>query len=144
VKAKTLVYVALAVLLGTYGTFNLSHGSEVLQGINTNDAELVAQGNRLYARQCASCHGKNLEGQKPNWFQPFSDGTMPAPPHDGSGPTWLHSENRLFDIIKYGRVRSAQETMQSHMPAFADTLSDREIWAVLSFLKSQRPPAAMR
>jgi len=144
-KGKALIRVVLAMVLDAYcGPLNYSLAAEVPQAINTNDAALVALGNRLYARECASCHGKNLEGQTPNWFRPLSDGTMPAPPHDASGPTSLHPDNILFDIVKYGRIRSAQATMQSHMPTFADRLSDREIWAVLSFIKSRQSPKAMQ
>lgn len=144
-KVKALICILFVMVLGTYcGPLNFSLAAEVPHGINTNDAALVALGNRLYARECASCHGKNLEGQTPNWFRPLSDGTMPAPPHDASGPTSLHPDNILFDIVKFGRIRSARKTLQSHMPTFADRLSDREIWAVLSFIKSRQTPAAMK
>lgn len=107
-------------------------------GIDPHDAAKVAQGERLYAKNCASCHGARLEGQ-PNWRQPLSNGRLPAPPHDESGHTWHHPDEVLFGITKYGLVPGtyAPPGYQSDMPAFRGTLSDAEINAVLSFIESR-------
>ena len=43
-------------------------------------------GAQLYAENCASCHGANLEGQA-DWRSPGPDGRLPAPPHDETGHT---------------------------------------------------------
>jgi hypothetical protein len=50
------------------------------------DPTLVTRGKVVYAEQCASCHGTNLEGQ-PNWRHRLPNGRMPAPPHDATGHT---------------------------------------------------------
>jgi mono/diheme cytochrome c family protein len=105
---------------------------------NPADAELVALGEQVYARQCASCHGADLEGQ-PDWQRQLPDGGMPAPPHDASGHTWHHPDVLLFGITKFGGQALAPAGFKSNMPAFADQLSDREIWAVLAFIKSCWP-----
>ena len=63
--------------------------------------ELVALGKQVYATQCASCHGANLEGQT-NWQVRGPDGKLPAPPHDQTGHTWHHSDAHLFELTKYG------------------------------------------
>ena len=60
-----------------------------------DNASVVAQGKEIYAANCASCHGDNLEGQ-PNWRSPDADGYLPAPPHDKSGHTWHHPDAMLF------------------------------------------------
>ena len=44
-----------------------------------DDATVVAQGQKIYAAECAACHGANLEGQ-PNWQQRLANGRLPAPP----------------------------------------------------------------
>ncbi|MGP3699899.1 c-type cytochrome, partial [Rhodobacter sp. NSM] len=44
------------------------------------DPARLALGQRVYAAECASCHGANLEGQA-NWREPGPDGRYPAPPH---------------------------------------------------------------
>ncbi len=42
-------------------------------------------------------------------------------------------------MIKYGRFPTVAPDQPSAMPAFAETLSDREILAVLAFIKARRP-----
>jgi len=100
------------------------------------DAEKVALGAKVYARQCASCHGRKLEGQ-PNWRERLPNGRLPAPPHDESGHTWHHADRVLFAIVKNGLVPPyATPGYESDMPAFGGKLSDDEIWAALAFIKS--------
>jgi mono/diheme cytochrome c family protein len=90
----------------------------------------------VYAQHCAACHGAKLEGQ-PDWRKPLPNGRMPAPPHDESGHTWHHPDHVLFGITRIGLVAPyAPARYQSDMPAFADKLSDDEIWAVLAYIKS--------
>ena len=69
--------------------------------IDYRNADAVALGKEVYANQCASCHGADLEGQ-PNWRQRRADGRLPAPPHDESGHTWHHPDQQLFELTKYG------------------------------------------
>jgi mono/diheme cytochrome c family protein len=107
-----------------------------------DNTEHVALGQQVYASFCAGCHGANLEGQ-PNWQQRLPLGNLPAPPHDETGHTWHHADQWLFEIVKYGGRHYAPPRYRSAMPAYQDTLSDAEIWAVLAFLKS-RWPAAIR
>lgn len=110
---------------------------------NPDSALQVALGKAVYQDRCASCHGANLEGQ-PDWRSRKPDGRLPAPPHDETGHTWHHPDEVLFRITKLGvKPPLAPEGYQSDMPAFGDALTDEEIWAVLSFIKS-RWPATIR
>ena len=102
------------------------------------DARAVAQGEAVYLAHCASCHGTRLEGQ-PSWQEALPDGGYPAPPHDGSGHTWRHSDPQLFEATKFGGGFSAAPGSVSHMPGFESVLSDDEIWAALAFVKSRWP-----
>ena len=102
-----------------------------------NDPKLVERGKIVYAEQCASCHGANLEGQ-PNWRHRLPNGRMPAPPHDATGHTWHHSDKQLFDMTKRG-PGALVPGYQSDMPGFADKLRDADIWAVLSYIESTWP-----
>ena len=97
----------------------------------------LADGEALYARECAACHGADLEGQ-PNWRQRLPSGRLPAPPHDASGHTWHHPDDMLFVITKHGPGALVAD-YESDMPGFADVLSDDEIWAVLAYIKSTWP-----
>lgn len=69
--------------------------------IDPADQSLVLQGKKIYATNCASCHGANLEGQS-NWRQRLPNGRLPAPPHDVTGHTWHHADSLLIDIVKNG------------------------------------------
>lgn len=101
------------------------------------DKAQVELGTKVYAVQCAACHGKNLEGQ-PDWRRRLPNGRLPAPPHDDSGHTWHHSEELLFNITKFGLVPPhAPGGYESDMPAFAGKLSDKEIYAVLAYVMSR-------
>jgi mono/diheme cytochrome c family protein len=107
------------------------------------DEAQVALGAKVYAAQCAACHGKRLEGQ-PDWRRRMPNGRLPAPPHDATGHTWHHREELLFNITKYGLVPPhAPEGYQSDMPAFAGRLSDAEIYAALAYIMSQWPKEVM-
>jgi mono/diheme cytochrome c family protein len=100
-------------------------------------AEQIALGQEIYAENCASCHGANLEGQ-PNWKRRLENGRMPAPPHDETGHTWHHSDQDLFAITKLG-VGGVVPGYESDMLAFGEILTDEEIASVLAFIKSTWP-----
>ena len=106
--------------------------------LRPGDKDVVARGAEVYAQQCASCHGKNLEGQ-PNWRSRMPTGRMPAPPHDESGHTWHHNDRLLFRLTKEGPAVVVGNNYQSDMKGYAETLSDRDIIAVLSYIKSKWP-----
>ena len=105
---------------------------------NPNDSELVALGERIYKQNCAACHGANLEGQA-NWRTRLPNGRLPAPPHDETGHTWHHDDETLFALTKFGPAVLVGSDYESDMPAYRDILSDREIWAVLAFIKNAWP-----
>lgn len=106
--------------------------------LRPGDKDVVVRGAEIYAQQCASCHGKNLEGQ-PNWRSRLPTGRMPAPPHDESGHTWHHNDRLLFRLTKEGPAAVIGNNYQSDMQGYAETLSDRDIIAVLSYIKSRWP-----
>ncbi|TKB77742.1 MAG: cytochrome c, partial [Mesorhizobium sp.] len=100
--------------------------------LRPDDAKLVARGKAVYLEHCASCHGRNLEGQ-PDWQTPDKEGFLPARPHDESGHTWHHPDRLLFDITKRGVVEAANlKNYKTRMPAFGGGLTDQDLVAVLS------------
>ena len=106
--------------------------------IDHTDARRVSRGAPIYARHCASCHGRNLEGQ-PDWQSRNAQGRLPAPPHDEHGHTWHHEDSVLFDVTRHGLANVAPPGYVSDMPAFKGILSDEEIIDVLAFIKSRWP-----
>ena len=105
--------------------------------------QALAMGAREYAKNCASCHGANLEGQ-PNWRQRNDQGRLPAPPHNVRGHTWHHDDATLFGITKLGTAEFTGLDIESDMPAFKDVMSDDEIRAVLAYIKSRWPDRTRR
>ncbi len=117
--------------------------SEGTDGIRTelkaDDLTVVQFGEMVYQANCASCHGKFLEGQ-PDWRTRDANGYLPAPPHDETGHTWHHADDLLFEITKYGpAVVINDSSYKTGMPAYKGILSDEEIIAVLSFIKNSWP-----
>lgn len=103
----------------------------------TPDATLISLGEDVYSEACASCHGANLEGE-PGWKQPNPDNSFRAPPHDATGHTWHHGDRVLREAVLQGGERLGKFGI-SNMPAYAGTLSELEIEAVLTYINSTWP-----
>ena len=76
-----------------------------------------------FARACARSVGRRA----------FSTA---APPHDETGHTWHHPDSYLFTMTKYGIEKMIGKPYPNNMPAYEDKLTDEEILAVLSYIKS--------
>jgi mono/diheme cytochrome c family protein len=125
-----------ASILGSGGT------ASPVGSIDPTNAQQVALGQQVYAAQCASCHGANLEGQ-PNWQRQLPNGSRPAPPHDESGHTWHHPDEYLFNVTKYGGQPYSPPEYNNAMPGYEGILSDAEIRAVLAYIKSTWSPEVL-
>jgi len=111
-----------------------------VHSLRPDDPQVLRVGARIYAQQCAACHGARSEGQ-PSWRVRGPDGLLPAPPHDASGHTWHHPDEQLFAITKQGLAQLInQPDYRTAMPIYDGVLSDNEIVAVLSLIKAQWPP----
>lgn len=136
------VPVAVALVVsGFFGYRWISDRDEII--LRPDDQGFVARGQDLYRTACASCHGVQLEGQA-NWQDRGSDELLPAPPHDASGHTWHHPDDVLFKLTKFGVTPFAGPNYRSAMPAFGDKLSDEDILATLSYIKSTWPSEIRR
>ncbi len=131
---------AAALIIGGYAAFALwGEGVPTPEEQARAETQMAAQGERIYADNCAACHGDKLQGEAVNWRQKKADGTLYAPPHDKTGHTWHHPDKVLFDITKLGGQATAPPGFKSNMPGFGETLSDDEIRAVLAFIRSTWP-----
>ncbi len=128
------VLVGAAVLAFGWGT-----SAPAGTALYPSDPNVVARGQEVYADNCAACHGANLAGQ-PNWRSPGADGRLQAPPHDETGHTWHHDGDTLFRLTKYGTAALIGDPdYESSMPVYEGVLTDDEIIAVLSYIKSTWP-----
>lgn len=146
-KPPRRVFIGIAVLAAV-AVAGVLFQDRILQGfgatsLRPDDPRSVALGAEIYRRECAACHGANLEGQ-PNWRQRLASGRLPAPPHDETGHTWHHPDAQLIALTKYGPAALIGGGYESDMPAYRDTLDDGEIVAVLSYIKSRWPEAIRR
>jgi len=104
--------------------------------LRPDDLDTVTQGKTIYRKHCAVCHGAALEGQ-PDWQKRLANGRLPAPPHDDSGHTWHHTDAVLISMTRLGPGKHIKDpNYASDMPAFEGVLSEKEIVAVLSYIKS--------
>lgn len=91
------------------------------------DAASVQAGRELYRRECANCHGTagNNDGRDTTDMsraRRLSDPALQA-----------ESDGALFYKISEGR---------DPMPSSMETLTDRERWSIVNFLRTLRPAGA--
>ena len=129
-------------MMKNYLAFIVSLAATSAQADHELEGRDLVNGQALYAENCASCHGKNLEGQ-PDWRTPDENGILPAPPHDATGHTWHHDNALLFEYTQ----RGGQEALASRgvtgftsgMPGFSEIITDDEIWDILAYIRSTWP-----
>lgn len=95
-----------------------------LQNPVAANAESVARGKALYLRYCRTCHGVDGRGQTD--MIEF----LAYPPSDLTDDEWRHgsSDGEIFAVIRDGTV--------DDMEAFADRLSEEEIWHVVNYIRT--------
>lgn len=140
---KTGILLAFITMMALLGFVVMTGGGDEPLAPDPANAPLVALGRMVYADNCARCHGANLEGEA-DWQSRRPDGTLPAPPHDATGHTWHHPDSLLLAITRDGSAAFAPPGVQTVMPGFAGTLSEREIVAAIAFIKSTWPADVRR
>lgn len=138
-KAAGAIAAGVALVGGAYLAFGPGTADSGQMALRADDPQTVALGAGIYAANCAACHGVDLEGQ-PDWRRPGAGGRLPAPPHDATGHTWHHDDAALFSLTKYGVGSMIDDPdYASDMPIYEGLLTDEEIIAVLSYIKSTWP-----
>jgi cytochrome c oxidase cbb3-type subunit II len=102
----------------------------------------VAKGQRVFAENCAACHGDKADGLN-------ADGSPAV------GPSLLDDtflgvkgdlpEGAYLAFIKAGsdgkKALGRPGLPDGGMPAFADQVSDDDLWSVLAWIRTQKPEA---
>ena len=97
----------------------------------------IFKGMELYTKNCASCHMGNLAGN-PDWKSGVDDdGQRLPPPLNGTGHTWHHSPDQLFQVIRYG-YKKFDPNYKGKMLGNED-LSEDDVWSILGYIKSIWP-----
>ena len=124
VIVSALVVLSLVVPMHTFGT-------EAPE--RWYDVDRVESGEKVYAANCAVCHGARGEAT-PDWRRREPDGSFPPPPLNGTAHTWHHPFGILARQIKFGAPGGVGK-----MPAFQGKLTDEEIINVIAWLQNLWP-----
>ncbi len=101
-------------------------------------AEQLERGKKVFAENCAVCHGPNA-ASTPDWKKADANGNYPPPPLDGSAHAWHHDLELLRRTVREGGVK-----IGGRMPPFADKLSATDIDAAISYFQSKWPDETYR
>ena len=143
----TALGVALVACSGAGSPAQTSTAIPAVQPITTVEAlveppssvnEVVTLGAELYAANCQVCHGGASGGS-------MSD--IP-PPHNANGHTWHHPDYQLVQTILNGSGEMSEMMRRMmgvpedtpRMPAFRGVLTEDDILAILSYIKTWWTP----
>jgi mono/diheme cytochrome c family protein len=94
----------------------------------------ITQGKQVFEAHCQVCHGTEAAGLVEDWQKPGLDGKYPAPPLNGTAHAWHHDMKTLLGTIDRGGI-----PLGGSMPAFKNTLTEEEKFAVLVYIQSLWP-----
>lgn len=124
-RSFTLAGMALVVIgvgMSVTGNWLNVTGNESNEPPNT--LESVARGGELYTANCVGCHGVTGQG----------DGavasSLTVPPANLIEHVPAHTNRGLYQFIQFGFPDSG-------MPPFGDTLPERDIWALVHYLRAE-------
>jgi mono/diheme cytochrome c family protein len=126
---KALILIAL-VLIGSAAALTL-HARKPAAPDLTRAA-------KLYTVDCAGCHGDKMQGQ-PDWRHLNAQGRLPAPPLDGTGHAWRHSNAELLHIMRFSVRDQAGPDYKTDMPGFDGKLSDDDLDGLVAFIRTSWP-----
>ena len=90
----------------------------------------VDQGETLFRKNCAICHGQNAEGTS-DWKKRDTEGFLPPPPLNGTAHAWHHSRDILRKVVREGGANFGGK-----MPGFMNLLTDQQIDNIIAWLQS--------
>lgn len=97
------------------------------------DDPVLQQGERIYQRYCAHCHGYEGEGQIVDSVEhTLALGYHLVPPHDATGHTWQHPDALLVRVIREG----VENPLHLYpMVGYEGRLTDEEIASIVAYMK---------
>jgi len=101
---------------------------EKYQYITPADSSSAEKGKVIYAEHCASCHGVDGSGngEAGNELYP-----LPA------NLRKMAKMRMMGDNFFYWSIADGGEFIETGMPAYAENLSDAEIWSVIAYIRNK-------
>lgn len=94
----------------------------------------VIRGKQLYETYCASCHGVNGVGERPDDIYAMDEYGFVAPPMDDTGHAWHHTDEDLVEMILEGSPRNPR------MIGWKSVLSREDAEDLVEYIKSLWSP----
>ena len=105
----------------------------ILTGAGSSRAQNAAEGKKLYASYCSTCHGETGKG----------DGTaaasLPAKPADHTNGAVMNqlSDKFLLEIISKGGGAAGKSTF---MPSWGGSLNEKQIRDIVAYIRTLAVP----
>ena len=119
IRGGVLIVLALGATIARSGNWNVPTESKDLKNPVAIDKKTTAQAKSLYSKNCVDCHGAQGAGDGAKSRVEYDLRTIVDPLTDGE----------LYWKITHGVGK---------MPSFAGTLSDRERWLMVNYLRHLR------
>jgi len=103
--------------------------------VSSGNGHFLAQGESLFLHYCSHCHG--LKGEGDGYNAEF----LEKEPADLSDPEFMNKkkDGQIFRVIQKGGVGVHKSYL---MPVFGHTLSEEEIWSLVSYVRTLSGNAA--
>jgi mono/diheme cytochrome c family protein len=114
----------------TYMQYGVPKGYEGAKSTVSTGSQTIALGGKLYAEQCAMCHGRDGMG----------DGD-PGRAVSPSPALLAYMIRRPISVDEYllWAILDGGKQFDSEMPAFKDKLSRDDIWRVIAYMRAGFP-----
>lgn len=121
-KVAVLFAIGFALSINTFAAnnWNVPADKKARNSYIKFDAATASQGEAIYIKNCASCHGNP---GKNNSLKSLT----PVPPDLSSAGTQSLTDGELFYILSTGRMV---------MPSFQNVLSEEDRWKAISYIRS--------
>lgn len=122
-RAWSIGALLLGVIVFGYNSTDRTPTTDIANPLPNTTATL-AQGQQLFAQNCAICHGAGGKGDGP-----FAPNLKPRPVDLTGSHLLTHTDGDLYWWVSHGITGTG-------MPSFTGTLTDQDIWALIRYVRS--------
>lgn len=105
----------------------------VVTSVSSVPAQNQAEGRKLYASYCASCHGEQGKGDG------VAAGSLPVKPKDHTNGAVMNpmADQALVDVISKGGGGTGKS---SFMPAWGTALNEKQVRDIVAYIRTLAVP----